>query len=130
MFSNLPVAQHLAVGDAVERDAAGEAQVLLAGLLGETARQAQHHLLDHRLDRRGEVHVALLEQHLRLARRAAEQRVEALVRHRKPGAVIEVVEIEPERAVGLEIDQVVEDQLCVFRACHRAQAPSPCTRRN
>ena len=72
----LAVAQHLAVGHAVERDAAGEAQVLRAGLGRERAREPQHDLLGHRLDRGGEVHVALGEQAFRVARRAAEQRVE------------------------------------------------------
>ena len=49
------------------------------------------------------------------ARRLAEQRCEALVGHGQAGAVIEVRHVEPERAVGLEVDQVVEDELRVFR---------------
>ena len=68
------VAQHLAVGHAVERYAAGETQVFHAGLGGEAAGEAQHGLLEHRLDRCREVHVLLLEPGLGLARRRAEQR--------------------------------------------------------
>ena len=54
-------------------------------------------------------------QTLGLARRPAEQRVEPLVRHGQAGAIVEIVEVEPERAVGLQVDQIVVDQLGVFR---------------
>jgi len=43
-------AQQLAVGDAVERDAAGEAEVLLAGFFLDSPGQLQHHLFGDRLD--------------------------------------------------------------------------------
>ena len=59
--------------------------------------------------------MALLEWRCGHARRSVEQRVEALVRHRKAGAVVEVVEVEAKRAVGLEVDQIVVDELGVFR---------------
>ena len=72
-------------------------------------------VFEHRLDRCRDVHVLLLEPSLGIARGPAEQRVEALVRHGQPGAIVEVVEIEAERAVGLEIDQVVANDLLVFR---------------
>ena len=55
----LAVADDLSVGDAVERDAAGQAQMLGAGLGGDGARQPQHDLVGHRLDRGGEIHLAL-----------------------------------------------------------------------
>ena len=55
-----PVAQDLAVGDAVQRDAAGQAQVRHPGLRCARARgQAQHDLLGHGLDGGGEIHLAL-----------------------------------------------------------------------
>ena len=58
---------------------------------GERAGQPQHDLLGDRLDRRGEVHLALRQIAISAAaRRAAEQRVEPLVGHRQPGAVVEV----------------------------------------
>ena len=109
------LAQHLAVGDAIERHAAGKTEILHAGLGGEAAREPQDGVFQHRLDRRRDVHVLLLEPGLGIARRPAEQRIEALVRHGQPGAVVEIVEIEAERAVGLEIDQVVANDLLVFR---------------
>src|ERR1700719_561955 len=40
----LAVAQHLAVGDAIERHPAREAQIARAGTAGEAARQPQHRL--------------------------------------------------------------------------------------
>jgi hypothetical protein len=45
-----------------------------------------------------------------VARRQAEQLVELLVRHRQAGAIVEIRHVEPERSVGLEVDQVVADQ--------------------
>ena len=109
--SEAAVAQHLAVGHAVEGYAAGEAQVLHAGLIGEAAREPQHRLLEHGLNGCGEVHVLLLEPGLRLARRPAEQAIEPRIGHGQAGAIVEVVEVEPERSVRLEIDQVVENEL-------------------
>ena len=109
------VAQHLAVRHAVERDAAGEAEIFGAGLGRDRAREPQHDFLGHRLDRGGEIHVALVEQFFRLARRPAEQRIELVVGHAQAGAIVEIGLVQPERAVGLEVDQVVEDELGVFR---------------
>ena len=45
-----------------------------------------------------------------LPRRPAEERVEPAAGHRQPLAVVEVVHVQPEAAVGLEVDQVLEDQ--------------------
>jgi hypothetical protein len=42
---------------------------------------------------------------------APEERVEPAVRHGEAGAIVEVRHVEPERAVGLEVDQVLEDLL-------------------
>ena len=94
------VAQDLAVGDAIERDAAGEAEIVEAVLARQRARQPQHHLLGHRLDRGGDVHVERREQFLGpVAHRRAEQIGELLVGHGQTGAIVEIVEIEPERSV-------------------------------
>src|SRR5262249_53641425 len=108
-------AQHLAVGDAIERDAAGKTQVLQAGLGRETPGKPQDRILQDYLYGCGDVHVLLLEPALGIARRPVEQRVEALVGHGEAGAIVEILEIEPKRAVGLEIDQVVANDLLVFR---------------
>src|SRR5262249_52805549 len=45
--------------------------------------------------------------------RPTEQTVELLVGHPKSGAVVEIAQIEPEGAVRLQVDEVIEDQLCV-----------------
>ena len=84
------VAQDPAVGDAVQRHPAGQAEVRQAKLGREGAREAQHRFLDDGLDGRGQVLVALLDGRLRPARRAAEQLVETAVGHGQAGAVVEV----------------------------------------
>ena len=109
------IAQHLAVGDAIQRDAAGKAQVPRAGLLREAARQPQHGFIQYRLDRGSDIHVERRQQLIGRAHRLAEQLGKAFVGHGEAGAIIEIGEIEAERAVRLQIDQVVEDELCVFR---------------
>ena len=116
------VAQYLAVGDAVQRDAAGETKIGDAGLRPQRAGQPQHRFLDHGLRRGGEVHVPLRQRLVRLARRPAEQRVELAVGHRQPGAVGETVEIQAERAVRLEINQVIENGPEVLRLAVGRQA--------
>ncbi len=109
------VAQDLAVRDAVERDAARQAQLALAGLARNGAGHAQHDLLGHLLHRGGDVHVERGQELLRSARRLAEQVVERAVGHGQADAVIEVVEVEPERTVGLQVDQLVEDHPGIAR---------------
>src|SRR5262249_62018484 len=51
------IAQHLAVRNAVERNASGKTQVPNPGFGSERSRQTQHDLVGHRLDGRGQVHV-------------------------------------------------------------------------
>ena len=41
--------------------------------------------------------------------------IEAGVGHRKPGTVIEIIQIEAKRPVGLEVDEMLEDQRRVLR---------------
>jgi len=53
------VAQQATVGDAVERDAAGEAEVFLAGPALHVPGHAQHDFFGHHLDAGGKVHLAL-----------------------------------------------------------------------
>ncbi len=115
MFSNLPSRNTLPFATQLSATPPARHRFCFAGLHREAAGEAQHHLFDYGLDRRREVHVALLERRCGLARRSIEQRVEAIVRHRKPGAVVEIVEIEAKRTVGLEVDQIVVDELGVFR---------------
>jgi len=115
------VPQDLPVGDAVQRHAPGQAEVPAAGLLREGARHAEDHFLRDRLDGGGQVHLPLRQPLLRLPGGTREQGMEALVGHRQPGAVIEVVEVEAERAVRLYVDDVVVDRLRIGRAAVRRQ---------
>ena len=108
------LAKDAAVPDAVQGNAAGEAQVVRTRLAVERRRQAQHHLFGDVLDRACQIHFPLRQTRLHLARRSAEQIVEAPVRHRQPGGVVEIVHVQPERAVGLEIDEMVVDGLDVL----------------
>ena len=106
------VAQNFAVRHAVERDASGEAQVRETRLRPERTGQAKRGLLDDGLRRGGEVAVAPRYGVVRLAG-GPEQFLELGARHSQPGAVVEVVHIEAERAVRLEVYEVVEDGLRV-----------------
>src|SRR5262249_61718672 len=54
-------AHELAIGYAVERHTAGEAEVALRIFLREALRQGDHRILGDHLDRGGDVHVHLLE---------------------------------------------------------------------
>ena len=77
-----PVAQNLAVADAVERHAAGHDEVLRLRQRMQVPRALEHHLLAHDLHRRRQIHLALRDRRLRIARRPAEEPVELLARHR------------------------------------------------
>ena len=83
-------------------------------VLASVARHAQHDLLGDLLHRGGKIHVPLRELGLRIARRAAEKLVELRRRHGEAGRVIEVALVEPEGAVVLEVDHVVEDEVGVL----------------
>ena len=111
----MAVAQDLAIGDAVERHASGEAQIAGAGLGSNSARQTQYDFLGDRLHRGREVHLALGQWRFGCARRAAEQRLETRIGHRQAGAIIEIALVEPKAAIRLHIDQVIEDGLGVTR---------------
>src|SRR3954463_15889115 len=109
------LAEELAVGHAIQRHAAGEHEIAFASLLVNMASHAEHALFGDALDAGGEVHVPLIERRLGLTRRSAEEAVEGLVRHREALAVIEILHVEPEAAVGLQVDEVLENLLSVNR---------------
>ena len=110
-----PFAQQAPVADAVERDAAREAEVLHAGLAVHVARHPQHDLLGHLLHGGREVHLALGERRLGPPRGPAEQLVEGPVGHGEPVQVVEVAHVELERPVVAHLDQAIEDALGVAR---------------
>ena len=64
--------EQLPVGHAVERDAAGHAQIARLRFLVQRAPELDDRVLGHRLDGGGDVHVELGEQLLRTPRRLAE----------------------------------------------------------
>ena len=106
--------QQLAVRDAVQCDTAGQAKIALPGGLANTPGEFDYDLFRHGLDRGGEIHFTLRQHAFRRARRTAEQLGEPLVGHRQAGAVIEVRHIQVERAVLLDVDQVLLDEIGVF----------------
>ncbi len=118
----LAVTQDLAIRNAVQRDTAGQAEILGAGLLGERRRQAQHDLLGDLLHRRRQVHLALPHRLLRSPRRLPEQLVELRVGHGQAGTIIEVFLIDPKRPVRLDVDQMIHDGLGIFWLTIRCQA--------
>ena len=93
-----------------------------AGLPVRRARHAQHDLFADDLDRPREVHLALRQLVSGIARRAAEQLVERAVGHRQAGEIVEVLLVQPERAVFLQVDQLVVDQVDVLRLAVRREA--------
>ncbi len=108
------LAQDAAVGHAVQRHAASQAQPRQTGLFVDMTGHAEQNLLGHGLDRRRQIHLALGQRRLRPPRRAAEQPLELPRRHGQPLAVIEVGHVHAERAVRLQIDQLVPDQVGVL----------------
>jgi hypothetical protein len=103
------------VPDAIERHAAGEAQVLQRRFaVGETDR-LEHHLLGDLLNRAGEVHFALRQRRFRLARWSAKQMLEPHAGHRQAVRVLEVLHVHPQAAVGSNLEKVVFDERDVFR---------------
>ena len=116
------LAQQPPVGDAVERHSARQAQVRHVVFRVQPAREAQDDLFGDRLDRSRDVHFALGQLGFRAAGRAAEQVGELGVGHRQTDAVVEIRDIQPERSVVLEVDQVVEDEVAVDRLAVGRQA--------
>ena len=98
------------VGDAVEGHATGEAEVFLARQAVQRVRQAQDDVLGDLLDGGGEIAVGLCHRLGRAAGRA-EENGEALVGHRLALEKAEVGEIQPEGTVGLQVHQLVTDQV-------------------
>ena len=104
-----PLALQPAIGHAVQRHTAGQAQLALARAARNASRQLEHHLLGDRLHRGRQVHLALAQLGFGQAGRAAEQPLEPLVDHGQAGAIVKIVEIEAKCAVVLDIDQMPLD---------------------
>ena len=116
------LAQDPTVGHAVEGDPAREAQVRFAGHGVRMAGHAQDHLLGDLLDRAREIHLPAGDLALGSAGRAAEEAGEAVVGHGQTVGISEVIEIQPEAAVGPQVEQVVVDLLDVAGLAVRREA--------
>ena len=119
------------VGDAVERDAAGQAEVLQAGLGLRSVRASRSiNLLGDQLAPKRARSMSRCVSGTSGGRGGPPNSLSnLLVGHRQARAIVEVALIEAERAVGLEVDEIVEDELARTWVRHRAQAPSPCIHR-
>ena len=78
------------------------------------AGNAQHDLLGDDLARAREIHLALGQQCLGLARRPVEELIHRRAGHRQAGDVVEITGVEFEGAVVLEVEEIVEDTVDVF----------------
>ena len=118
-----PLAEQPAVGHAVERDAAGQDQVLHARSARgrrRPIRSTTSSVTAWMLAARSMCRCSSGDSGR--AGRAAEEVVEPPAGHRQPLAVVEVIHVEPEAAVGLEVDQALEDQVLVDRPAVGGQA--------
>lgn len=107
--------QNLAVGDAIERHAAGQTQIASTGFPADAARQLQHDVFGHGLDRGGHVHVELGQRVLvGLTHGLPEQAGELVVGHGQAGTIIEVALVQVERAVFLHVNDIFEDGFGIF----------------
>src|SRR5579871_221098 len=100
----------LTIGDAVQRNAAGKANVPQTGLFRYGPAKSKDDFFGDRLNRRGDVHVKLREQLFRLPGGLAEQPIEAAVGHGQAGTVVEIALIQAKRTVLLQVDQMVVDE--------------------
>ena len=87
------LAETTAVGDTVERHAAGQAQVPHPGGFVNVSGHPQHRFLGDGLDTGGDVHVPLGQGRLGCSRRSVKERVELRRGHRQALAVVEVFQV-------------------------------------
>ncbi len=80
-----------------------------------------HGLLGDQLDRGSDVHMALRQPIIRVPPRSAHQFIELPVGHAQSAAIVEIAEIEMERAVGLDVDRLI------LAETHRGRRPFPDT---
>ncbi len=97
------------VGDTVEGDTPGEAEVVKAGLFVESAGEADHDVVGERLDGGREVKFALAEARaFGRAGRPSEKVAEPLVDHLEIVSEREVLHIQGEGSVVAEVDQFAD----------------------
>lgn len=104
------LAQDSAIADAVERHTPGKAKVAHPAFPTCGHTDPQHRLLGNRTDRCRDVHIPLRKGGFRLPRLPAEESGETFIGHGKALTVIEIVHVQPERAVFTQVDEVIPDQ--------------------
>lgn len=102
------LAQEPADRHAVERHAAGQAQVAAVDLLSEVAHLGQQHLLQHRLDAAGQVHGERRQLGFGLARRMAQQLGQRGREHALAAQEVEVLHGQAELAVVLQANELAQ----------------------
>ncbi len=129
-------AQQLAVGDAVQRHAAGHDQVFAAGQLAGGFRHPEHDLFGDLLDGQGQIHVVLGQLAFGFAPWQAEQLFPgAVVAHGQAGGVIEIVHVQQEGAVLAQVNQFAQNlvfpslDLRRIDDARKEPVPSACIRR-
>ena len=110
-----------AIGDAIQRDAAGKHQVLHAGLRVNIASHPKNRFFGDRLNARCEIHVPLIQIRVGLSWRSSEQLMKSLARHRQALTVVEVLHVEPQTAVGLQIDEMLQDLVAIHGTAVRGK---------
>ena len=93
-------------GDAVERPAAGETEVLAVHLLAQPCRLLEQHLLEDDLRASGHVLGELRQLRLGLAQRLPEEVAERIRIHALAAEEIEVAEIQAEAAALVDFEQL------------------------
>ena len=107
--------ENLPVGHAVEGDAPGQTQVPLPRDLPGVAGDLEHDLLGHVLDGAGDVHLAPGDGAFGITGRTAEQFAEPPVGHGESGEIVEVVLVETEGPVLLDVEELLLDEVAVYR---------------
>lgn len=115
-------AQQATVGDAIEGNAAGEAEVARAGGGMEVAGHAQDDLLGDDLHGGGKVEFALGQLGFGAPGRSAEELGELVGRHGEALAVVEITLVEAEGSVVAQVQQVVANGVGVARLTVGRQA--------
>ena len=80
-------------------------------LFGHGSHDTKHDLFGNLLYRRGDTHFVLYDLCLSLSRWAIEQLIKFRTGHRQAGAAVEVLLVQSKRAVRLQFQKVVEDQI-------------------
>ena len=81
----------------------------------------EHDFLGHLLNRTGQIHLALSDRRLRLARRSTKQLFECRPRHAKALRIREVLLVHSQRPVISKIDEVFLDERDVARLAIRGE---------